>query len=109
MDPIHIKPRDARRLILFRPYFSERVAMIKAIVGRRWHQQEKHWAVPHTNGTIMHLLEADYLFAVPDTAQTGDIRTVQELLGHRDVKTTMIYAHVLNRGAAGVRSPLDGM
>jgi integron integrase len=36
-----------------------------------------------------------------------DIRTVQELLGHRDVRTTMIYVHVLNRGGHGVRSPLD--
>ncbi len=36
-----------------------------------------------------------------------DIRTVQELLGHRSVKTTMIYAHVLDLGARGVRSPLD--
>jgi integron integrase len=91
---ISIDPRSGIRQRHHRHESSVQKSLKQALNGSGIDKKVGCHTLRHSFAT--HLLQAGY-----------DIRTVQELLGHKDVKTTMIYTHVLNRGGRGVQSPLD--
>ncbi len=98
---IRVSRRDAKPGILFQALSGDTTSESGFCKKPSRVPCERHKLKPASCHTLRHsfathLLEDGY-----------DIRTVQELLGHKDVRTTMIYTHVLNRDGKGVKSPLD--
>jgi integron integrase len=95
--PGAVRSVDPRSGVIRRHHLSE-TSVQKAVSGAARRARIVKPCSPHVlrHSFATHMLQAGY-----------DIRTVQELLGHSDVSTTMIYTHVMNRGGRGVRSPFD--
>ncbi len=86
---IQIKPGEAGRLVVRFPYTPKRVAKIKTVIGRRWHHEERYWTVPHTDGTLVHLLA---LFAGERVAVEPSLRPVK-LNSKGDIEDATVGCH----------------
>lgn len=86
-SPVPTRPSGSQRLSILTGLPLQRIPMFVAAI---YHTPQHSFAT--------HLLEDGY-----------DFRTIQELFGHKGVKITMVYTHVLNRGGRGVRSPTDAL